>query len=157
MSDQQRGPFGVRVTAEWVEALDELPHDVVVLPEALNDDTGIYRDEFMTFAKELRAEGLDAGYLHDVAHRTWSGRKGEALLVPVIIALSTNVATGAAMIAVSRWLERTFPKTSVRLRVIHKRSGGGRREKDSFTATGTGPEVAELLRAFEEALGDDNR
>ncbi len=76
MSDQQPGPFGVEVTAEWIEALDELPHDVVVLPEAIDDDTAVYRDELITFAKELRAEGVDAGYLHDAEHRTWSGRKG---------------------------------------------------------------------------------
>lgn len=155
MSDRQ-GPFGVEVTGEWIAGLDELPHDVVVLPEAIDDEVGVYRDELISFAKELRAQGVDAGYLHDPEHRTWSGRKGEALLVPVIIALSANVATGAAMIALSRWLERTFPKTSVRLRVTHKRSGGGRRDKDSFAATGPGPEVAELLRAFEEERGDDN-
>ncbi|MDE0805860.1 MAG: hypothetical protein OSA99_21360 [Acidimicrobiales bacterium] len=141
---------------DWIEGLDELPHDVVLLPEGLDGDTGIYRDECITFAKELRADGVDAGYLHDADRRTWSGRKGEALLVPAIIALSANVATGAATIAVSRWLERTFPDSSVRLRVIHKRAGGGQREKDLFTATGSGPEVAELFQAFEEARGDDD-
>ena len=156
MSEQQQGPFGAEVTTEWIEALDELPHDVVVLPEAVDGDRGIYRDEFITFAKELRAEGVDAGYLHDADQRSWSGRKGEALLIPAIIALSANVATGAATIAVSRWLERTFPEATVRLRVVHKRSGGGRRETDAFTASGSGPEVAELLRAFEEARRDDD-
>lgn len=157
MNNPQSGPFGLEISDEWINGLADLPHEVVILPEALKADTGIYRDELINFAKTLRADGVDAGYYHGVEHRTWSGRKGDPLLIPIVIALSANVATGAATIAVSRWLEQAFPKTSIRLRVIHKRRADGHSARDSFKASGTGPEVAELYRIFEKDRSDGDR
>lgn len=157
MNDPQTGPFGPEISDEWINGLADLPHEVVVLPEALDAGTGVYRDELITFAKTLRADGVDAGYYHGAENRTWSGRKGDPLLIPIVIALSANVATGAATIAVSRWLEQTFPKTSVRLRVVYKRRGDRHSARESFKASGTGPDVAELFRMFEKDRSDGNR
>ncbi len=57
-----------------------LTHDVVVLPEQVDGDLGIYRDELVALKKELLAEGVDVDYLHDQAHRTWRGLKGDVVV-----------------------------------------------------------------------------
>lgn len=149
------GLFGTEVSDAWIaDAVDMLPCEVVVLPEALSGEVGVYRDETITLAKALREAGVDAGYFHGTDNRTWSGRKGDPLLVPIVIALAANVVTGVAFLALSQWLDRTFPRTSVRVRVVRKASNGGKRTTDVFKAKGPGPDVAELLRTFETESDD---
>jgi hypothetical protein len=141
--------FGEPVDEEWVELQDELPHDVVLIPEAVQGDVGVYRDEHIAFAKVLRAEGIDAGFCHDADHRTFSGRKGDPIVIPLVIGIAANVTTGAATIAVKRYLDKCDPKAVFQVKVVRKRRDGLASSKDVFKATGAPEEVARLYETFE--------
>lgn len=39
------------------------------------------RDELVALRTELLAAGVDVDYLHDQAHRTWKGLKGDVVVV----------------------------------------------------------------------------
>lgn len=148
--DSASTPFGEDFDEEeWFQALPEVPHDVVLLPEALRGEGGVYRDEHIAFAKELRSAEVDAGFCHDADRRTYSGRKGGPLLVPLVIGIAANVSTGTAAFAVKRYLDGGLKTESVRLKVIRRRRKGLASEKEVFKATGTGEEVARLYEAFE--------
>ncbi len=146
--------FGDPVADEWVLDLDELPHDLVVLPEGLEGDVGIYREDLLAFPKLMRADGLDAGFLHDPEHRRFSGRKGDPILVPVVIAFVVNVVTTGAGIAIQHYIERRFPDRTVKVKVIHRERRLLTGRRDVFEATGTGPEVAGLYREYEASRAD---
>jgi hypothetical protein len=142
-------PFGEPVDEEWLQHVDALPHDVVLVPEAIKGDVGVYRDEHIAFAKTLRAEDIDAGFCHDAEHRTFSGRKGDPVVIPLVIGIAANVTTGVATVAVKRYLDRCNPKASLRLTVVRRRRDGVASSKDVFKATGPPAEVAQLYEQFE--------
>lgn len=145
---------GEPITDEWIAALSSLPHDVVILPEAVDGDTGVYRDETLMFAKSLRAVGVDAGYLHDEPNRTWAGRLGEPILIPVVIALATGVVTSVIGTAVCGWLAKTFGAQDVAVRVVRVSSDGAR---TLFEARGPADHVADLLAQVQDEPDDSNR
>jgi hypothetical protein len=129
--------------------------DVAVLPERIESDVGIYRDEVQTLVKALKLEGIRAAFVHDNDHREWRGAKGE-VLIPVIIGVATSfigTATWAGFVAL---LRRGFQGKKLSLTV-----GRFKRQEDGvsaewFEATGDGEMVVDALAEFlERRPGDE--
>lgn len=137
--------YGDPLNDGWIVEAELPPNDLVVLPEATREGKGVYRDEVLTLVKELRASGVDAAFAHNSEARTWSGRKGEDLLVPIVIALGTSGLTTAIGIAFSRWLERRHASSSVNIRIVRKTQADESIE-EVFQASGPGGEVAHIIR-----------
>lgn len=126
-----------------------MTHEVVVLPELVEGGVGTYRDELVALKKELLAEGVDADYLHDQAHRTWRGLKGD-----VVVQILLGLLTSGAVAAVQSWLTTRFRKSQVRIKVVRVRRSldGGESSAEWFEAEGNGEAVARAL----EAIRDDS-
>lgn len=76
-------------------APDHIEHDLVILPERIDGDIGIYRDELLTFVKALRAEGVDAAFLHDSEHREWLALMGDVPTSMLIGVASSFIGSAA--------------------------------------------------------------
>lgn len=76
----------------------DLQHDLVVLPREIADDgTGLYDDSVVDLVKQLRAEGVDAAYMHDADHREWIGEKAwTPTEIALVISVAENLASSAA-------------------------------------------------------------
>jgi hypothetical protein len=142
-------------TEQWIDDLLAFDHEVVVLPEALEGDVGVYRDELSSFAKEMRAAGLDAAYLHDQGHRTWSGRKGGPILVPILLAIGESSIPSALFFFLDQWLSDRFPSSRVSVRIVHKARGSDERTKDILKiSAASGVEAAKAIREFERGRSE---
>jgi hypothetical protein len=78
--------------------------DLVILPHDLDGDRGIYSDQFATTVKALRAEGINADWLHDTDHRLWSGTRSAIVdlwMIPFIVGIASS-AGWAALTAIMR-------------------------------------------------------
>lgn len=112
--------------------------EIVLLPAALDGDFGIYPNEDSTLAKELRAAGVAARYLHDPEHRQWQVLMGE---VPVDLA----VGVASSVIGSGLWdtflafLETKFPSNDVHLRFVRqRRMPNGERTSTTLEVSGVG-------------------
>jgi hypothetical protein len=66
-------------------------HDIVVLPhEFSSGEVALYDESVLDLVKALRADGIDAHFAHDVAHRSWIGRKSAELVVSFIVGIASN-------------------------------------------------------------------
>jgi len=126
-----------------------LEHDLVVLPQRIEGDVGIYRDETLMIKKELLAEDVDVDYLHDAEHRQWHGLKGQELLLQIAI----GIASSGAVAALQSWLTRRWSGKRVQIKVVRKRrKSDGAIQLDWYEAEGDGESIAAAL----EAIRDDD-
>jgi hypothetical protein len=116
--------------------------DVLILPRRLGPEgEGLYDDSVLTLAKDLRAEGVSADYLHPAEDRRWIGEKSAvALVVEFVVGIGGN-AGWAALYA----LFRREPEQKVRVRVARKKDFAAKQEKEWVEAEGPGEEVARSL------------
>ena len=117
-------------------------HDVVILPIRVQDDVGIYPDEVLTLKKQLRAQGVDADFLHDSDHRRWLGLKGE-----VVATIILGFVTSGGVAAVQSMLTQRFAGRRLRLRAARRRNADGS-VVEWFEADGSGDDVARALDKF---------
>lgn len=121
-------------------------HDIVLLPDRVEGENGIYSDAVLLLKKQLVEAGVDAAYLHDADHQLWEGKRGIGVLLSVVISFGSS----AAVAAIQSWLTGTFTRDRVHLKV------GRHRQLDGtvtgwFEAEGSGSEVAKLLDRFMES------
>ena len=89
-------PERERAGHRWDVHVGSLPnhHDVVILPQSLNGERGICRDEQLMIKKQLSAMGVDADYAHDQDHRDWLGLRGD-----VVAAITLGLLTSGGVAA----------------------------------------------------------
>ena len=100
--------------------------DLVILPYDLDGDRGIYSDQLATTVKTLRAEGIDARWLHDADHRLWSGERSALVdlwIIPFIVGIASSGGWTALTALVRR---RTGP---VKLKIGYRRDPSGSEER----------------------------
>ncbi|SRR6266851_2497253 len=147
--------LGEDIEESWIERLPAFDHDVIILPEALDGDAGIYRDELSSLAKEMRIAGLDAAYLHDQDHRTWSGRRGDPILVPILLAIGESSVPSALFFFLDQWISGRFPSSRVSIRIVHKAKSPAGKAKDILKIiSASGDEAAKAIREFERGRSE---
>ena len=125
---------------------------IVVLPQAVDGDVGIYSNATSTLVKELRAEGIAAEYLHDSDHRQWQIHMGE-VPVELIVGITTSVIGSGIWAAFAAGFGKRFASHPVTVHVVRQRKrSNGERTTTTVDVTGTGPEVQTVL---ETALAED--
>lgn len=77
-------------------AVQVLEEGVAILPVDLEGDRGVYRSETDILAKSLRAEGVQAWYVHSEGDRSWLALKGA-------VELAFGVAIAASIIGAAAW------------------------------------------------------
>jgi hypothetical protein len=145
------------VSADPVDPLlarlpEEIDIDLLILPRRLGPEgEGLYDDSVLTLAKDLRAEGFSADYLHPAEDRRWIGEKSAvALVVEFVVGVGGN-AGWAALYA----LFRRKPEQKVRVRVARKKDLVAKQEWEWIEAEGPGEEVARSLEALAPLNGED--
>jgi len=132
---------------------EELRHDVVILPFKIDEGNGLYPGRLVHWAKDLRAEGLDAAYLDDPDHRRWNVLMGD-LPSELAIGIGIGIAGNAAWAALVAAFRRVVPaKSQVAARVVReRRSGTGRVDRSWFEYKG---DVEGFLEALPQIDVDD--
>jgi hypothetical protein len=100
--------------------------DLVILPHDLDGDRGIYSDQLTTTVKTLRAEGIDARWLHDADHRLWDGKRSAVVdlwIIPFIVGIFSSAGWTALTALVRR---RTGP---VKLKIGYRKDPSGSEER----------------------------
>jgi hypothetical protein len=137
----------VAADAPSVEAVP-LEHEVVFLPQEVEGDVGVYRDEQLTIVKELKAQGVDAAYLHDADHREWLSLKGADVVVPLVVQFGISfLASGAWEIFAGLLLAR-FRRSRLWVKMGRTVDKGSGAETEWFEATGDADSVTNALRIF---------
>lgn len=98
----------------------------MILPYDLDGDRGIYPDQWVSTAKRLRAEGIDACWLHDADHRLWSGERS-AVVDLRVIPLIVGIASSAGWAAPTALMHRRAGQ--VKLKVGYRRDSSGNEER----------------------------
>jgi len=125
-----------------------LDHAVVILPQRMEGEEGVYRDEQLTLAKELRGEGVDADYAQDADHRLWHGLKGGDVLIQVTLGLGTSIVGSAVVGVVAAVLRRKFGGRRLHLKV-GRISASGAVDAQWFEAEGDADDVLNALDRFQ--------
>jgi hypothetical protein len=124
---------------------------IVVLPEAIEGDVGIYPNAATMLVKELRAAGIPAEYLHDPDHRQWHVLMGD-VPTELIIGVVTGLMSTGIGASFAHFLGGGSRKRAATVHVVRqRRQANGDIESTTVDIEGTGPELQELL---ETALGD---
>lgn len=98
-----------------------LKHDIVILPIGNDAGRGIYDPASSDVFKELRAAGVDVGYLHEGTARVWRVLKGD---VPYdfAIGIASSVIGGVVLSAVQAAVAKIIePAHAVRARLVRER------------------------------------
>lgn len=127
--------------------------DVVLLPERQDGDFGYYPDTYIELAKELRAGGLRAGFMHDPEHRKWIGRKGVPVAEVVALGVVSSV-LGAGLVAALRKALGVLSGDRVRLKVMKIKDDRSGLTHESFEWDGSKDGVVEALHEF---IQDDDK
>ncbi|MGA7088956.1 MAG: hypothetical protein WB116_11905 [Candidatus Dormiibacterota bacterium] len=127
---------------------------IVILPEEMRGEIGVYSDASVTLAKRLRDQGLDASYQQDFQHRTWRGRKGGPLVTALDIEVAIPVLSDAFFFALQQLLEWRGSRHPIKLRVAHRVEGEFASSTDVFEGEGLHTEVVAAFRTFEEGRRD---
>ena len=117
-------------SARWLDG-----PDVVLYPEAIERDRGVYSLDAAGFVDDLVAEGVTARPYHDLLHSDWSGEHD-----PAVISLILGVASPAAWYAVTLVFGR---RSGGKVNVIVGFPGGD--QTRWVRAEGDGPAVAQAL------------
>jgi hypothetical protein len=79
--------------------------DLVLLPDRLDGDRGVYSDQLITAVKALRADGVDARWFHDVDHRLWHGERSaivDLVVIPFVVGIASSAGWAALVGLLSR-------------------------------------------------------
>jgi hypothetical protein len=133
--------------------LPELPEaTIVVLPTSVEGEVGVYSNEVSTLAKELRAAGVAAEYLHGADHRQWRVNMGE-VPVDIVVGVTSAIIGSGLWDAFVAFLGTRYPVNEVNLRVVRqRRRPNGDRINTTVEISGKGRQLRKLL---ETALKED--
>lgn len=122
--------------------LDE--HDIVILPQMMDDDVGLYPHGTLVPFKELLQEGADIAYLHSKPHRQFLTE----LSVPTfVIDILIGLGTDTVVAVLQSWLVGRHDADNVRLRVVRRKHTSGE-ELETIEVSGNGEAVARALAAL---------
>lgn len=132
---------------------DELDVDLLILPRRLGPaGEGLYDDSVLTLAKDLRAEGVSADYLHPTEERRWIGEKSA---VALIVEFAIGIGSNAGWTALYELLRR-HPEQTVRVRAARKKDLAAKQEWEWVEAEGSGEEVARSLEALRASPAEED-
>ena len=69
-------------------------HDVIILPESMDGDIGVYRGEVTDIPKRLRVDGVDADFAHAEDNRHWRELFGPTTADIVVALTASFLASG---------------------------------------------------------------
>jgi hypothetical protein len=145
----------IQEIAPPVDLLGPFPdHEVLVLPESIRGDVGVYRDEALVLVKEMKAEGIDAEYLHDPERREWHGLRSQEVVVVLTLSFAAGLLANATWDAIKGVVNHLFGKRNVIVR-FHERRTDNEEEK-WFEASGPADSVIDSIREFKAGRGDDS-
>jgi hypothetical protein len=145
----------IREIASLVDLpVDLPPHEVLVLPESIRGDVGTYRDEALVLVKELRAEGVDAEYLHNAERREWHGLRSQDTVAVLILSFAAGLLSNATWEAIKAVVGRRFGKRNIIVRFHERRTE--HEEESWYEASGPADSVIDSIREFKAGHGDDN-
>jgi hypothetical protein len=128
--------------------------EVVVLPEVVEEGTGIYRAEVESLVKFIRHEGAEARFLHDKEARSYRVLLGEteiSFLLSVAASLVGSSVWALVVSGIRRWLSDADART-LRLKVRVRRPNG---HEAWLKASGDAEKAVEALSQLGELLKDD--
>jgi len=137
-------------------AVPHLPDaSVVILPESVQNDVGIYGNAASTLVKELRAASITSEYLHDADHRQWMIHMGD-VPTELIVGIATGVIGNGIWALFKRFLGDKFGSHPVNLHIVRqRRSANGELSTTIVDMSGTGVKLAELLETALNEKGAD--
>ena len=148
ITGMKTAPASCRVTVPTVPPAIPLPttppFDLVVLPREISDDgIGLYDDSVVYLVKQLRAESVNAGYLHHTAERQWISEKGFA---DNALSFVLGVASNGAWYGLTLLLRRNHAQSPVRGKVARcVQSSDGTTTWEWYEVEGNGDEVATII------------
>jgi hypothetical protein len=120
---------------------DDAP-DVLILPARIEDGVGLYHDSVVTLAKELRADGVSAGYRHGPDARRWIGHKGvSAIVLEVVVGIVGN----AGWAGIYALLKRGG-SSRIRIRLTRVQRSALGSDSQWYEIEGPAREVAEIVK-----------
>lgn len=141
-----------QVPEDYLERGALLPASVVVWPLREVEGVGIYSQDVVTLVKRLRAEGVEATYLHPADSRVFEVKKG--LVLDAAVAIGLNILSSAAWAGITRVLRSRRERGELELTYAQSDTPSGHVE--AWTVRGRGDTVLDavdrLLSAREAAV-----
>jgi hypothetical protein len=136
--------------------LPPLPAEVTVLPLRLTDTGGLYSDDSSHLVQFLRADKVQAAFLHGADQREYQVLMGE---VPVdfVIAFLIHIAAIATWEAVAGRLQAILKKRQGRVKIVEVVQEGSAVRASWFEVEGDGDTIAKAMRARAREVGRDNK
>jgi hypothetical protein len=144
---------------ELVQAADQT---VFILPTRLNEGRGVYDESLVTAAKEMRAAGAPAQFLHsDPADRVFAGDFSAEIAIAFVVGIMSNLTYDTAkgvctylLAAAGRRSTRegADPTVSVGIKRLKTRDGV---EVDGIKITGPSTEVVDRVLSALMGRSDD--
>lgn len=125
--------------------------DVVIFPEFVDGDVGVYRSDKLFLKKRLVERGIRADYAFPPERRTWL-REKSATQIAITLALGVG---SSSFVAVAQYLLTNRDSDSqITVKMTRARKLRGRKmwDPEIVEITGTAEEVAKLV----EELGEDD-
>lgn len=114
----------------------------MILPREISEDgVGLYDSSVITFAKELRTEGIAADYEHDSEHRQWIAEEafsGEAIAVVV------GIISNAGWAAINALLHKRG-SSPTKVKIARCVKSPDRTVWEWYEVEGKGSDVAKVL------------
>jgi hypothetical protein len=139
------------IEAPVADLPDDLRADVLILPRETAGDVGRYDDSVSTLAKQLRASGATATYLHEADSREWIGEQG---IDPIVLSFIVGLASNAGWAGIAALARRT--SGGVRAKVARCKETPDGTEWEWFEVEGPGAEVADALQALQPGPGNSD-
>src|SRR5674476_83817 len=116
---------------------------------ARKDGVGVYDQESLLLVKQLRAAGIDAGYLHDSASRRFEVKK--SALATLAVTLVVGIASSASWDGVKALIRRR-PQAQLTVTYVDLKTRDG--YATALTATG---DAEAVLQAIDRLRGNDDQ
>jgi hypothetical protein len=155
MSSRQDAPDPIRE----IKAVYDLPPllaEVTVLPLRLTDEGGLYSDDSSHLVQFLKADKVQAAFLHSADQREYQVLMGETP-VDFVIAFLTHIAAIATWDTVAGRLQAILKRRHGRVKIVEVVQEGGTTRASWFEVEGDGDTIANAMRARAREVGRDNR
>lgn len=121
--------------------------DVVIFPEFIDGDFGIYRSNLIPMKKELAEVGVRAEYAHPPDRRTWLREySAEGLALNIALGLGTS---GAVAILQTVLTRKQAGRVKVKITTARKVRGRTSWDPEFVEFEGTAEEVAALVEVWQ--------
>lgn len=133
-------------------ALAPSDHEITVLPDHFDGETGVYTEAAMSVVKELRALGADdVAFLQPPDQRTYLGLRSHEVLIDLFVQIGSGVTSSFVIALFDRWLDkRQDHRAGFRVRVAESRENAlGETVTRVFEADGNPDDVREALGEWE--------